>query len=241
MLVHHFVVPTAFSYGPLLLLQGPKIILFHFKEDETPVTSGRKMPTLRQIYMDNSMTIPEVTSQQQTSQFESLDAIHANHLLMSDPITPPNLIKKQNNVTADNLFEARDNNVAGKTTTTTTTTNEMASASTLTTVFNFEVTPPPDTSQTLLPEIESHVAVLPDVVPKSYRRRLRHHRGSLTHQPSRLAVATSFLFRFNIPLAGSEPPNESAKIAFYQIADIGKKKRKGLIPSLVPHKNMGDT
>ena len=177
------------------------------------------MPTLRQIYMDSSLIIPELTSQQQTTQFESLDAIHANHLLMSDPITPPNLIKKQNNVTADNLFEARDNNVVGKTTTT----NEMASASSLTTVFNFEVTPPPDTSQTLLPEIESHVAVLPDVVPKSYRRRLRHPRGSLTHQPSRSVVASSFLFLLNIPWAGSEHRNESAKIAFYQSANIGLK------------------
>jgi hypothetical protein len=46
------------------------------------------------------------------------------------------------------------------------------------TVFNFEVTPPPDAASPMLP-------ILPDVVPKSYRRRLRHHRGSLIHQPSR--------------------------------------------------------
>ena len=150
------------------------------------------MPTLRQIYMDNSMTIPDVRAQPQTNalnHFESLETRHPSYLQIIEP-TPTNLFEKEKNGRDDTIFQTRDNHVAGKRAkaTTTTAANEMASASSLTTVFNFEVTPPPDTSQTLLSEIESPVAVLPDVVPKSYRRRLRHHRGSLTNQPSRSVV-----------------------------------------------------
>jgi len=55
------------------------------------------------------------------------------------------------------------------------TANSSQASASSNTVFNFEVTPPPDTSN----------PVLPDVVPQSYRRRLRHHRRSLTNQPSR--------------------------------------------------------
>ena len=51
-----------------------------------------------------------------------------------------------------------------------------ATSTSTSTVFNFEVTPPQDPT----------AAALPDVVPKSYRRRIKQHRSSLVTQPSRL-------------------------------------------------------
>jgi len=123
------------------------------------VVSCHKVPTLRQIYNNHSVATTsngaenDVTA---TSETPSID----HHFESSRDA----LLTNQSETSHDEIV------------TPVTSRDTLGDASSLTTVFNFEVTPPPDT--TLAP-------ILPDVVPKSYRRRLRHHRGSLTNQPSR--------------------------------------------------------
>ena len=121
-----------------------------------------KVPTLRQIYNNHSAAATSNGAENDvtgTSETPSLDHHFESprDAVLADP------------------FETSHDEIV----TPVTSRDTMGDASSLTTVFNFEVTPPPDTSLT---------QILPDVVPKSYRRRLRHHRGSLTNQPSRYDI-----------------------------------------------------
>ena len=113
-----------------MLTFEPEISIILIQEDETPIASCRKMPTLRQIYSNQ-------TSEMGTTKSDDTPLSTASQC---------------------------DESLATATSTSTST------------VFNFEVTPPQDPT----------AAALPDVVPKSYRRRIKQHRSSLVTQPSRL-------------------------------------------------------